>query len=224
MNHAPTHPPRLQDEPEEFCLCADDLPLLSGSITLPCWDARRARRFARYYRACADGFRRTCRTVLFPQAEEAFHRAVESGGPLPQWQATLSATFTLQRPHLVSLHTDTVVTGMPRRSLARQGDTWDLRSGLLLSLPECFPPRAPWRHRLLAHARSQIAGWEEQGVARYHDGWQRLLPRAFSPHRFYLTAEGLCFFFPADSIAPLVEGIPTFCVAYDEEKGPFIPE
>lgn len=213
----------LQPLDQELTFCAEELPLLTAQVILPLWESKKGCRFNRYYRACADSFQRTCRHELFPRAEAAYFRAREEASPIPQWQARLTATITLRREHLISLRSDTQVTGMPQRYMGRQGDTWDLRCGLLLSLPDCFPPHTPWRKRLLEMASAQIEDWEAQGIARYHDNWRQEIHRAFHPHRFYLTEEGLCFFFPLDSIAPAIEGIPTFCLPYDPQTGPFVP-
>lgn len=218
-----SHPVTLRPLPEDLTFCVDELPLLTAQATLPCWEDRRGRRFNRYYHACADAFILCCRQLL-PRAEEAYRRALESAGLLPQWHAALTTHITLQREHLVSLRLDRRVTGTPDRMLARQGDVWDLKRGLLLSLPELFPPRAPWRQQLLRHAADQIHDWEAQGVALYHENWQQELRRALHPHHFYLTEEGLCYFFPSGSIAPAIEGIPTFCLAYNAEAGPLPPE
>ena len=40
--------------------------------------------------------------------------------------------------------------------------------------------------------------------------------------RFYLTPEGLAFFYPMYAIAPAAEGIPVFTVPY-EAVGPYVP-
>lgn len=212
------------ESPRELVFCAEEIPVLTGFISLPRREGRQGGRFNRYYDACADAFERCCRRELLPRAEAAYCRALEDAAPLPQWQARLSAAVTLERGGVVSLRCDTAARGLPRPTAHCRGETWDLRRELLLSLPDCFAPRVPWKQMLLHTAEEQIAAWEAQGVARYHKGWQTLLRRAFHPHRFYLTEEGLCFFFPADTIAPTVEGIPTFCLPYNEETGPFVPE
>lgn len=214
----------LQPPDRELTFCADQLPLLTAHILLPRWEDRKGGRFNRYYRACAQQFQRTCRHELFPRAETAYLHALENASPIPQWQARLTATVTLRRHHLVSLRSDTRVTGMPQPYAGCLGDTWDLRHGLLLSLPDCFAPRTPWRKRMLEAASLRIEDWENRGIARYHDNWRQEIHRAFHAHRFYLTEEGLCFFFPLGSIAPPVEGIPTFCLPYDPQTGPFVPE
>ncbi len=213
----------LQPLEPELTFCVDELPLLTAQITLPRWEGKRGTHFNRYYRSCAEHFQRTCRREFLPRVEEAYRRAREDSLTLPQWQARLCSIMTLQREHLVSLRSDTLLIGSPQQYATRQGDTWDLRCGLPLSLPACFPPHTPWRKRLLELACDQIRDWEAQGVARYHDNWFRQIRRAFHPHNFYLTEEGLCFFFPRASIAPAVEGFPTFCLSYDPQAGPFVP-
>lgn len=214
----------LQPLEQELLFCADELPLLTAQALLPHWEGDRAGRFNRYYDACAQHFARICRCEIFPRAEAAYCRARETAAPIPQWQARMDSAVTLRREGLVSLRIDTLVMGMPQRRIGCQGDTWDLQRGLLLSLPDCFPPRAPWRRRLLELAAHEMEERERQGPARYHDGWRQALHRAFHAHRFYLTEEGLCFFFPPETLCPASEGVPTFCMAYDDDNGPFIPQ
>ena len=42
-------------------------------------------------------------------------------------------------------------------------------------------------------------------MPRYLDGWRRRLRQQFNPIRFYLTPEGLAFFYPMYAIAPAAE-------------------
>lgn len=213
----------LQPQEPELIFCVDDLPVLTAQIILPRWDSRKSARFNRYYHACAETFKRSCRRELLPQAESAYYHARENSTAIPQWQAQLHATVTLQREYLLSLRSDTVFAGMPQPYSARRGDTWDLRHGFLLSLADCFPLHTPWRRQMLELACDRIRDWEAQGSARYHDDWHRQIHRSFHAHNFYLTEDGLCFFFPFASIAPPIEGIPTFCMPYHSQAGPFIP-
>ena len=213
----------LQPQEPELTFCVDDLPILTAPILLPRRENPKCVRFNRYYHACAEKFKRSCSRELFPRAEAAYYQARENSLAIPQWQARLCTTVTLQREHLLSLHTDTSLAGTPQPYDARRGDTWDLRHGFLLSLADCFPLHTPWRKQLLELACDQIHDWESKGIARYHDDWQWKIHRTFHPHNFYLTEEGLCFFFPFASIAPPPEGIPTFCMPYNAQSGPFIP-
>lgn len=214
----------LQPLAGELTFCADELPLLTAQALVPHWEGGKGGRFNRYYEACTQHFVHVCRSEIFPRAEAAYCRARENAGPIPCWQARMHSTVTLQRRELLSLRTDTLVEGLPQRRIGCQGDTWDLQRGFLLALPDCFPPRAPWRRRLLELAAEQLAGQEQQGTLRCREDWRRELHRAFHAHRFYLTEEGLCLFFPPESLAPAAEGVVTVCVPYNAGEGPFLPE
>lgn len=219
-------PPAVTVRPvlSDLTFCADEIPLLTAEAALPCWKSRRSRRFERYYRACAAAFANDCRCRIFPQAERLYRQALETAQSLPQWHAQLRTVLTFQTADTVSLYTETSLTGCPSRSVFRRSDTWDLRRGLPLRLQELFPPRTAWRSLLLQTAAQQIEEAHAQGIALYDPGWRKQLRRCFDPHCFYLTGEGLCFFYPLCSIAPAVEGLPTFFLPYHEQAGPFRPQ
>ena len=212
--------PILLQPQQELLLCDDDLPLLTAHAVLPCREERPSRFFNSYYRRCYRFFEERCRRDWFPAAQEAFRHALESAAPIPQWQARLDADVTLQQAQLVSLRLDTVLVTEAKQQRFLQGDLWDLRTGLPLALSDCFPPRSRWRRRLLRHAADSIQAQE----AHFHPAWRQALPRAFRPRNFYLTEEGLCFFFPPGTIAPASAGCPTFCLPYDNKAGPFVPK
>jgi hypothetical protein len=207
----------------ETAFCEEEVPLLTAAAQLPHWDGRGGRPFNRYYRSYSRAFLHYCREELFPQVRQQYRQARESGGPLPRWQVTLDTAVTLETPRLLSLYTDSIERGGPQRAVLRRGDTWDLRWGCPMALPEFFPARSGWRRRLAEAAAAQIQQEEAQGISLYYPDWPRRLRRAFSPRNFYLTEEGLCFFYQMYAIAPAAEGIPTFCLPYDAGQGPFPP-
>ena len=149
-------------------------------------------------------------------------------GPESPWvthyPGRLTAAVTYRQGPLLSLCTDALITGPEERWHIRRGDTWDLRRQLPLPLSLFFPPGTNLRRRLCDAAAQEIAQQEADGLARYYPGWETTLRRSFHPHRFFLSEEGLHFFFPMNTIAPAVEGCPTFLVPYDGEKGPFPAE
>ena len=59
-------------------------------------------------------------------------------------------------------------------------------------------------------------------MARYDPEWRKKLRRRFNSRNYYLTEEGLTYFFPMYAIAPAAEGIPVFTVPY-EAVGPYVP-
>ena len=154
--------------------------VLTAAVSLPRPvgpQTRTLRRIRRYYRAQAGAFLRYCQRQLLPMAAEAYRAARAASRPLPCLLAEL---------------------------LRRRGDTWELRSGYPAALRQFFPPHSPWRRLLLDTAAQEICRQEAAGCARYAEGWRRRLRRSLSPLNFYLTEEGLAFFYPMYAIAPAV--------------------
>ena len=194
----------------------EDIPVLQASVALPepqsAKDAA-ARRIRRYYQLQSRFFLRYCETQLYPCAASEYHAAVSVSKALPAFQAQMTYQVTWNSGGVWSLYTQLRETTLPGQThLRRWGDTWDLRSGYLLPLPIFFPPRHPWKKQLLYLASESISQQEASGNARYHEHWRRALRRHLNSRNYYLTEDGLVFFYPMYAIAPAEERIPTFCV------------
>lgn len=204
----------------------EGLPVLTAQVSLPepvGSENRTTRRIRRYYRAQCRAFLRYCDRWLFPMVARACREALADSRPLPQFQAELSFRVTYNEGGFWSLYTQIREPAADGHILLRRwGDTWDLRRGYPVSLPSFFPHRRGWKRRLLTLAAQEIQRQETAGYARYLDGWLRRLRQQFNPMRFYLTPEGLAFFYPMYAIAPAAEGIPVFTVPY-EAVGPYVP-
>ncbi len=204
----------------------EGLPVLTAQVSLPepvGSENRTTRRIRRYYRAQCRAFLRYCDRWLFPMAAGACQAALADSRPLPQFQAELTFQVTYNEGGFWSLYTQLrEPTADGHVLLRRWGDTWDLRRGYPVPLQSFFPRRQGWKRRLLTLAAQEIQRQEAVGYARYLDGWRRRLRQQFNPIRFYLTPEGLAFFYPMYAIAPAAEGIPVFTVPY-EAVGPYVP-
>lgn len=218
-----TEPLQIKPYFAEHTFSDGDVPLLTVSAHLPIWEGEHGKRFNRYYRAYSRAFMRYCQTSLLPMAQEVYHQAKENGGMIPDWHATLRTTLTCHCGTVVSLYTDSIEQLGEQRIVLRRGDTWDMASGTPLRLVDLFPPRAHVRKRLLTTAQEQIEREERLGLYRYLPDWRGRLRRSFHPQHFYIDDEGLTFFYQLYAIAPPSEGIPTFFLPYDEEKGPRLP-
>lgn len=199
---------------------ADGIPVLTASVSLPepaARGSRAMRRIGWFYRLEMRSYLRYCQTMLFPKAAELCRQALENSAPQPRCAAALSYRVTYASDGLWSLSADAREQFGGHTRILRRGDTWNLLTGYPVPLTEFFPPRFPVRKYLLKRAGAEIVRQEEAGIARYHDSWRQELRRAFSRENFYLTPEGLCFFWQMQAIAPTAEGIPTFLVPYGEE-------
>lgn len=199
----------------------EDIPVLTASVAVPRpvpAEDRVSRRIHRYYQLQCRSYLRYCERWLLPQARAAYREALEASGPLPCLRAELTYQVTCNRDGLWSLYTQSRETAVSGPSLlTRRGDTWDLREGYPVELSAFFPPRSGWKKTLLALASEEIRRQERSGVSRYHEGWRQLLRRRFNAQNYYLTEEGLAFFYPMYAIAPAAEGIPTFTLPYGTE-------
>lgn len=196
----------------------EDIPVLTASVAVPrpvpAAD-RVSRRIYRYYQLQCRSYLRYCERWLLPQAETAYREALASSAPLPCLRAELRYQVTYSQGGLWSLYTQSRETAVSGPALlTRRGDTWDLNGGYPVELSAFFPPRSGWKKTLLSLAADEIQRQERAGVSRYHEGWRRALRRRFNAQNYYLTAEGLVFFFPMYAIAPAAEGIPIFTLPY----------
>ena len=201
----------------------EGIPVLTARIALPepvGPENRLTRRVRRYYRAQCRAYLRYCGRQLFPMAAAACRAALENSAPLPQYQTELTFRITYEEGGFWSLYTQSREPDADGGTVLRRwGDTWDLRTGYPAALPSFFPPRSGWKKRLLTLAAEEIRRQEAAGHARYLTGWKRKLRRYFNPRNFYLTPEGLTFFYPMYAIAPAMEGIPAFTVPWDAGSG-----
>lgn len=199
----------------------EGIPVLTASVAVPRpvpAEDRVSRRIRRYYQLQCRAYLRYCERWLLPQAQAACRAALETSAPIPCLRAELKYQVTYNRGGLWSLYTQSRETAVSAPSLlTRRGDTWDLSGGYPVELSAFFPPRSGWKKQLLALAAEEIERQERAGISRYHEGWRRALRRRFNAQNYYLTAEGLAFFFPMYAIAPAAEGIPVFTMPYGAE-------
>ena len=194
----------------------EGIPVLTAAVELPQpLDADAvSRRIRRYYQAQCKAFLRYCERWLFPQAEAEYRAALAASAPLPCFRAELGYRVTYNSDGLWSLYTQSrEVTG--HTLLTRRGDTWDLAAGYPVPLSAFFPARSLWRRQLLALAAEDIQRQERAGIARYDPEWRKKL-RRFNSRNYYLTEEGLTYFFPMYAIAPAAEAIPAFTLPYGQ--------
>ena len=214
----------LQTEPLEMERewMVEDIPVLTAKVSIPqpvSTTSPIARRIQRYYQLQSRSYLHYCARWLLPQAETEYRTALAASAPLPCFHAELTYRITYNESRFWSLYTQSREVTLPGQTLLiRRGDTWDLSAGYPVSLRSFFSSHSQWKRRLLSTAAEEIERQEKAGVSRYHDSWRKDLRRHFNAQNYYLTPEGLAFFYPMYAIAPSAEGIPTFLFPYELSK------
>lgn len=197
----------------------EGVPVLQAEISLP-QPVRRdnavARRIHRFYQLQARSYLRYCENWLAPKAAAACRRALEDSAPLPQYTARLSYRITCSEGGIWSLHTDSREYTGGRTVITRRGDTWDLASGYPIPLSAFFPGQSSVRRLILKKAAEEIRRREADGTARYAENWPQAMKRTFNRENFFVTPEGVVFFWQMYAIAPAAEGIPTCSLSFSE--------
>lgn len=225
----PTILTQLSTEPltSERTWTVEEIPVLTASVSLPApaegAGGAVARRIRRYYQLQSRSFLRYCERWLLPEAEAEYRAALASSAPLPHFRAELEYRVTYNENGLWSLYTQSRERGSDGRTLlTRRGDTWDLTRGYPVPLKAFFPRRCGWKKTLVTAAETEVRRREAAGAARWNEDWRRALRRRFNPENFYLTGDGLAFFYPMYALASGVSGIPVFTVPYGD-GGPALP-
>ena len=198
----------------------EDIPVLTLQASVPQFvpQDRRSRRINRYYRQFLRSTQKYCQNGLLPSMTARFTQALAENAPLPEYRVELHYHISYENGRFWSLYLESAEreNGHTRLRI-RRGDCWDLETGYPIALSAFFPVRHPWRSLLLAHTVRQMQAAEEDGTSLYHPDWRERVRRQFNPMNFYLTLEGLCWFYPMYALGPSAEGIPRFCLPWGED-------
>lgn len=222
-------------EQEKLCLAealteeqaweSEGVTVLTASVTLPqlAGKSQRAKRFNRYYRRFCRAYFTYCRQILLPEAAASCRAALAVSAPWSVARAELRWRASYHEGNILSVVCDTreTIHGLPAFRI-RRSEIWDLSAGLPMPIEEFFPPRKRCKKLLLRFAREETLKRVEAGAA-YRENWRVMLRRALNTRNFYLTGDGLCFYYPLCAVAGAKEGIVTFTMPYDDAHGPFVP-
>ena len=210
---------------EEQSWESDGITVLTASVELPqlAGKSGRARRFNRYYRGLCRAYLASCGLLLLPAAADSCRAALAVSAPWSVARAELRWRPSLQSDALLSVVCDIreTIHGLPP-FLLRRSEVWDLRAGLPVPLSECFPEHTRCKKTLLRFAREEALRRMERG-ALFRENWRAALRRNLNTRSYYLTEEGLCFYYPLCSVADAKEAIVTFTMGFHPENGPFLP-
>ena len=128
------------------------------------------------------------------------------------WQAGLTGEVAMEGADLLSIRMELREgRGDGRPLLSCSGVTWDWKAGAPVPLGMLLPERSR-RRQLLEGIRQAGEGELRSGSCLLDPDWKETARRKFRASRFCLRPEGIELFYPQCSLAPAVEGVPSFRV------------
>ena len=166
-----------------------------------------------YYRRIYRQLTLYCERELVPALEPQ----------LPPMKLGLEYRVRLLTPALLSLTMELRRRGARPITAARFGAVWNRADGMPLPLRAFFPRPFGYRHRLSLWLRGEALERLRSGWCLYDPRQAERAGRLFSPEHFYAAEKGLVLFFPPLTLGSAAEGIPEFCLPWDD-AGPRLPE
>ena len=159
---------------------------------------------------------RVAQVVSFGGKEEAemlrLAACLEESRVFRPWQAGLTGEVAMEGADLLSIRMELrEVRGDGRPLLSCSGVTWDWKAGAPVPLGMLLPERSR-RRQLLEGIRQAGEGELRSGSCLLDPDWKEMARRDFRASRFCLRPEGIELFYPQCSLAPAVEGVPSFRV------------
>jgi len=155
------------------------------------------------------------RLRLFPEAIEVYRESIEQGYPVRLFGAQMDYAASYNDNGYLSLYFDRYeYTGGAHGNTLRRSDTYELSTGRVLPLSAYFPRGFDYMKIIIENILDQARTVMETEQI-YFENYEELILKYFDPQSYYLTSEGIAFYFQQYEIAPYSTGIVVFTVPYD---------
>lgn len=95
-------------------------------------------------------------------------------------------------------------------------ETFELSSGGLVTGSYAFTDASRVKELVTKRVKTDIEAEIKAGVSEYYANWSSGVEESFDIDNFFLTEDGVVFYYDLYTIADAAEGVPTFVVPYDE--------
>lgn len=200
-------------------LCDKKIPLLDAEITMPVFEGlrltRAEKRLNGYYALYQKTVERRSKVTLFRRAKKAHALAMKENRSSSPCRLTLSHTVVLEQDGVLSLLRDHSEThGGAKGVSLRSSDNWNMYDGFPLTLESLLPKGKKSFKAVFAALRAGFEGRQAREGAVFFDKLSSLIRRRFRPDNYFLTPEGIGFFFQAGEVAPVSEGVRSAVIPY----------
>jgi hypothetical protein len=154
---------------------------------------------------------------LYNQAVKGLKDSQANNYPFHSYSAYMEYNITYnENCHLSAYNDKYEFTGGAHGLTARSSDSWELCTGKHLSLNDFFDPNANYRQFITDEITRQAEYNNQQNSGIYFEDYESLIIKSFDQHNFYLTPQGITFYFQQYDIAPYSTGIAEFIIPYNK--------
>lgn len=155
--------------------------------------------------------------VLYPQAVADYKNSVENAYPFNPHGAFLTYEVTYNQHCVLSFYDDNYTyTGGAHGNTIRKSNTFHLQTGKQIPLSYFFNNPVTYKQRVLHHITEQAKQMQSQNPNTFFEDYLSLIRKYFNEESFYLSTEGLVFYYGQYEIAPYASGIIEFMIPYKE--------
>lgn len=193
--------------------------MVKASVEYPVFSSRRfapaVRNMNAYYEAMALRALKYAATSMRHAAIADYKYRKENGYPFNPYELDLNSVVTYNHNCVVSLYNDQYeYTGGAHGNVIRTSETWDLKTGKMISLKDLFPGNPRYAEQIKREIKRQIAAQLQSDPGIYFENYDELVEQTFNEEHFFLTNGSLVIYFQQYDIAPYSSGLPEFQIAH----------
>lgn len=174
-------------------------------------------RINRHYRQQADRFFIYASKRLYADAVQFYIDAQKNGFPFHAFDAVMEYEVTRNEGCRLSAYYDRYTyTGGAHGATIRASDSWDLRTGRRIALSSLFARGSRYRRLIIEQIQAQADKNMAENPNIYFEDYRTLIIEHFNPESYFMTPEGLGFYYQQYEIAPYSSGIIVFEIPYGD--------
>lgn len=135
--------------------------------------------------------------------------------------ASMSWYLTFENGKVLSILTDISVFDGTRRHMRRYAHTWDLFDCTPIAAKKAFDTTSAAKHRYIQLICDKIR--RKEGGLPYDRNAESTASRYFDFDRYYLTPNGLAFYYKNGLLFPSDSRCPSFVIPYEQVEGLRLP-
>lgn len=197
-----------------------DIPVLKYNIQYPSFTTTCSQEAAQainlHYADLANSMERHVQNVLYPLAAESARYITKNDPPFHSYEFDMSYKITYNSDCITSLYLEQYsFMGGAHGATVRTSDTWDFSTGRQMQLGDFYSGVTDYEEGIRQWITYQISQILVNAPSTFFEDYVQRVHDSFKPESYYLSQDGLVFYFQQYDIAPYATGLPEFTLPYE---------